>query len=465
MDDPLGSCSTGFGPAPLDLLLLAQDDLSWWDAIAASPALLIAAILVIVLSGLCSMTEAAFLSISTLRAQTLLESEKALESMVGRLRLHFTRPLATIVIVNNIANVAGTAITGFLAKSYFEEVLNLGAGAGTAMGIFAAVLTLLVIVLGEIIPKTYGEHHRLGVAKMTAYPVRILQAILWPVIELVGLAQKPFMGVGSRHVTSEEEISRLTTLGQEQGAIEPKEGEFIQRVFKLNDITAEDIMTPRVEMVALEADQTLDDVAEKLGEITRTRIPLYRESRDEIVAVLDRSDALLELAKDNGHLGVTDDRVSFKPFFVPESMPANRLLVRLQIRTEPIAIVVGDYGETVGVVTLEDVLEELVGEIVDDDDVDAGNGLYRIDQNEVHALGRAEVKDLNELLGIEVPNHRTVAGFLLDAMGRIPEKGDALESHGVTFVIDEVSERAILKVRVRRDEAPAAPAPEADTAA
>ncbi len=211
-------------------------------------------------------------------------------------------------------------------------------------------------------------------------------------------------------------------------------------------------MTPRVEITALDANQNLGQVAEQLGKINRTRILLYRENRDKVVAVLDRIDALLALAEDKDDLALTDPSISFLPFFVPEAMRADRLLVRLQKSTEPIAIVVGDYGETVGVVTLEDVLEELVGDIVDEDDLDQGNGVQRVSRNEVLALGRAEVKDVNDFLGADLPNHRTIAGLVLDELGRIPEKDESFRAHGVTFTINQVTDRAILRVQIRLEE-------------
>ncbi len=209
-------------------------------------------------------------------------------------------------------------------------------------------------------------------------------------------------------------------------------------------------MTPRVEMVTFQADQTLEDIAEELGDATRSRIPLYRESRDEIVAVLDRADALLALARDEHGLALTDAAISFMPFFIPETMPADDIMVSLQRRTEPLAIVVGEYGETVGLVTLEDVVEEIVGEIVDEEDLDNDEDLQRVADDEVLCDARIEVNDVNEALETSIPNHRTIAGLLLDEMERIPRRGETLRAFGAEFTVVAASEKAILKVRVRR---------------
>ncbi len=441
MDETFGSCSTPAG-TPALLTLLAQT-----EGTSVAP-VIVAAVVMVAASALASMTEAAFLSLSTARAHTLTESENRLDRLAGRMRLDFARPLAAVVVVNNLANIAGSGLTGmffneWVAASYPQLV-------AAVSGAFFGVLTLVVIIWGEIVPKTIGERHNLAICRFSAPAVRFLQTMLTPVLWLVGLTQRPFLSVGARHVTSEEEIARLTDLGAEQGAIEGHEGEMIQRVFRLNDLTAEDIMTPRVEMVALQADAKLADVAEQLGEITRSRIPLYRGSRDEIVAILDRLESLLELANGRGELPLTHPDISFKPFFVPETMPADDLMVALQRRTQPLAIVVGEYGETVGVVTLEDVVEEIVGEIVDEDDLESGDDMQRTGDDELLCHGRAEVNAVNEMLDTEIPNHRTVAGLLLDEMERIPRRGEVLEAFGATFTVVEASEKAILRVRVRR---------------
>jgi putative hemolysin len=447
MDEILGS-STGPAGTSAHLTLIAQSsNLDMWFDLWP---VLVAAFLVLVMSALASMTEAAFLSLSPARAHSMSEDEHRLDRLAGRMRLDFTKPLATIVIINNIANIAGSGLTGMLFNTWVAK--HASDLVALSSGVFFGILTLVVILAGEIVPKTYGEQHNVVVCRLTAPAIRALQTALSPVIWLAGLAQKRFVRTGAGHLTSEEEISRLTDLAEEQGAIEEDESEMIQRIFRLNDIKAEDVMTPRVEMVAIEADQTLEEIAEELAEITRSRIPLYRDRRDEIVGILDRSDALLELARDHHSLPLTDARVCFKALFVPQTMPADDLLVALQRRTEPLAIVVGEYGETVGLVTLEDVIEEIVGEIIDEGDLADADDIQVIDEHEIVCDARIEVNAVNETLDTEIPNHRTVAGLLLDELERIPRRGETLDAHGVVITVVEATEKAILRVRVRRQQ-------------
>jgi CBS domain containing-hemolysin-like protein len=433
----------------MHLPLLAVTD--WTQGLAP---LLICVVVVLALSFLSSMVEAAFVSLPPTRAKAMEESLHPMERLAGRMRSEFVRGIAALVVLDNATDIAGSMFIGFVAQEYFEG-LGLAESMSTAMAVFTAALTIVVIVVSKIVPKAIGESHSVAISKYAAVPIWVVQWLLTPVVWVSNLALRPFRRVGP-HPTSEAEIAHLSTIAQEQGAIEEREEDMIHRVLKLNDIPVEQIMTPRAEMVSLQADQTLGEAAEELSQITRSLVPLWRKNRDDVVAILDRMDALLALARDKGDLPLSDPSISFKPFYVPGSMTADKLLVKLQRRTEHLAIVVGDYGETVGLATLEDVLEEVVGEIYDEEDIGIGSGIQRVSAQELVCLGAVEVKEVNAALGTVIPNHRSVAGLLLDEMERIPQKGEALERHGVRLAIEDANERAILKVRVTKLAEPAA---------
>jgi CBS domain containing-hemolysin-like protein len=439
------SCSSA--GVPLFLPLLAEANTG-----RALAQLLLCVALVLVFSFLAAMIEAAFLALSTTKAAAMLESRNVLDRRAARLRLDFAKPLATLVILNNASNVAGSMLAGYFAEDYFDS-LGMAAGARTAMTIFTIVLTIVVVIACEIVPKTIGEHHSAEVAKFSSYPVWAFQWLFTPLVWLANFAQRPFQRVGPQK-TTEEEIAHLTSIGQEQGVIEEHEGDMIHRVLELNDVTAGEIMTPRPEMISLPASLTVSAAAEQLGQINRSLIPVYGKNRDEVVAILKRMDALLALAKDQGGLLLSDPSLSFKPYYVPESMKGDELLVVFQRRTQHMAIVVGEYGETVGLVTIEDVVEEIVGEIYDEHDIGSGNGVLRVGPDELLCDAAAEIKDVNEAFETEIPNHRSVAGLLLDEMERIPKKGEEHVAHGLSFRIEDANERAILKVRVKKLPAP-----------
>jgi CBS domain containing-hemolysin-like protein len=432
--------STSF-PAPRFVPLLAEAQ--WAEGLAP---LLVCVLIVLAVSFFAALVESAFLSFGTTKAKAWEESPNAAERMAAHLRLQFAKPLATIVVVNKTGDIAGSFVVGYFATRYIS---GLGIAVETTFTVFTAALTLLVIIGGEIIPKTIGEHHSERVVRVAAFPVRALMWLFSPIVALIGFAQRPFQRVGA-HPTTEEEIAHLASIGQEQGAIEEHEGDMIHRVLALNDITAGDVMTPRPEMLALPAEQTLAEAADQLGQMNRSLIPVYGRNRDEVVGILDRMDALLALAKDKGELPLTDPSICSKPYYVPTSMPCDELLVLFQRRTEHMAIVVGEYGETVGLVTIEDVLEEIVGEIYDESDIRTGTGLQRVSPDELLCEGAVEVKAVNEAFDVEIPNHRSVAGLLLDAMERIPKKGEEIVAHGLAFRVEEANDRAILKVRVKK---------------
>jgi CBS domain containing-hemolysin-like protein len=448
--DPFGSSSApGLGPG-IPVLLAATSVLEGFLPV------LLATVAVLALSFATSLTEAAFLALPRVRAEAMAEEGRSKsERLAGRMRMDFARPLAALVIFNNVSNSGGPLLTSALLADWGRAQGWDSHTENVAFLVYGSVLVLLVIVLGEILPKTIGETHSESICRAMAYPVRGAQIVFTPLTALTHVVQRPFARTGG-HVTSEEEIERLAELGQEQGAIEKHEGEMIGRVLRLDDITAEDIMTPRVDMVMLPADRRLTEVKDELGLHRRSLIPLYRKNRDDVVAVLDRLDALLLLARGKGDILLTDPTLAVKPYFVPRTMPADRLLVNLQRRTDHLAIVVGEYGETIGLVTLEDVMEEIVGEIYDENDIGIGTGIQRVSRDEVLAVGAAEIKDVNDALGTEIPNHRTVAGLLLDEMERIPSHGETHAAHGVTFEIVEATDRAIVKVRIRRAKPPLA---------
>ena len=294
------------------------------------------------------------------------ESEVATERRAGRTAPRLREAAATMVVLNN-ANIAGSMLAGYFAQDYFERAMGMGPGPRTAMTIF----TIGADARDHHRRRDHPEDDRRAPQRRSSAEVRGISGLVLPVGPVAGgvvanIAQRPFQRVGP-HPTTEEDIAQLASIGQEQGAIEEHEGDMIHRVLQLNDTTAEQIMTPRIEMIGLAANQTLDQAAEQLAQINRSLIPCYGKNRDEVVVILDRMDALLALAKDRGKIRLTDESISFKPFYVPKSMTADELLVKFQRRTEHMAIVVGEYGETAGLVTIEDVLEEIVGEIYDEE--------------------------------------------------------------------------------------------------
>lgn len=310
---------------------------------------------VVVGSALFSGIEAALFSISQARAIMLREQKKRGAHALVAIKENFSHSIIVIVIGNNIVNIVGSLLVGAVAVTTFESV---------SLGIISAVLTLCVVIFGEIIPKTIGENYAERIALTIAQPLSFVVFMGKPVIWVIEKITKPFER--QRQMVSEEELQMLSELGHLEGSIEEDERDIIQRVFTLNDMTAHDIMTPRTMMVGLHKELTLQEAKEEILTLTHSRIPLYGEDYDEIVGICYLRDVLSALAQDKD----SEPLMAYvhDVLYVSDDMKADDLLKLFLERRTHIAIVKDEFDGTSGLVTLEDVLEELVGEIVDETD-------------------------------------------------------------------------------------------------
>ena len=329
--------------------------------------LIIVVLVVLAASAICSGTEAALFSTPMIKVRQLAEAQvKGAQSLL-EIRENMSRPIAMIVVMNNIANIVGSMVIGGMASEVFGSQW---------LGIFSGVLTFLVIIFSEIIPKTVGEKHSQTISLRVAKPVLILTKLMVPIIWLIETLTNPFTkGSQPEFSTNEREIRYLARIGDEEGVIEHDEYEMIQGVFKLNDVTAKDLMTPRLKLTCLRADLSLDEAKDGILESQHSRIVVTGESRDDVKGVALRSELLAALVQGRGQEYVRDH--IFQPLRVSEDIKADDLLPKFQSKRKHLAIVHGEFGGVSGVVTLEDVIEELTGEIMDETDVDEDMRLAR----------------------------------------------------------------------------------------
>jgi CBS domain containing-hemolysin-like protein len=312
---------------------------------------------VLLLSGTCSATEAAFFSVPLVRARQLAENHGGRGRAVLRIREAMGRPIATLVILNNIANIVGSILVGHVATRQLGDQW---------LGVFSGVMTFLVIIFGEILPKTLGERRSDGVALFTARPLLGAAVLLAPLTYLIDFVTRPFTRGKRSTTTNEAEIQFLASIGQAEGSIEADESEMIQRVFSLNDQTAAQIMTPRVTVSALWADTTLGEAREFVLQSPHSRLVVYGQTVDEVMGVVMKHDLLAALV---GELHESPVSRFVRPVHrVPETIRADVLLEIFRKSRQHLAVVVNEYGGFSGVVTLEDVLEVITGEIVDETD-------------------------------------------------------------------------------------------------
>lgn len=319
--------------------------------------LAIIVLLVLLGSALCSGTEAAILSIPPLKVRQLAQTRKPAAIALLEIREKVNRPVAAIVILNNIFNIVGSIVIGRIAADVFGEVL---------LGLFSAVLTFLIILFGEIVPKTLGERYAENIGLISAIPVRTTTWVLLPVILALEKLTAPLVQGYRRPVTDEAEIKLLAMLGYQAGMIEDDEAEMIQKVFRLNDTTAADIMTPRVAITYLAADDDLATVKQSIIDSQHSRIIVIGEDLDHVLGVVLKAELLAAMVQ--GQEDALVQTFMRAANYIPETAQADTLLKTFQTAREHLMIVVDEYGGVSGVVTLEDVLEVLTGEIVDETD-------------------------------------------------------------------------------------------------
>ncbi|MDX1577450.1 MAG: hemolysin family protein [Gemmatimonadota bacterium] len=411
-------------------------------------ALLLAALLL--LSGFFSGAEIALFSIGDAKVSALVDERRAGARALSDLKAHPERLLITILIGNNVANIGAASVATYAATEAFGS-----AGVGIATG----VMTLLVLFFGEITPKSFAARNAVRLSLLAAPVIQGLARLLIPLVApLDWIVQRMLPEADSVTHVSEREIRTMTHLGHEAGDIEDHERHLIERVFTLDRLRAREVMTPRVEILAWPDAARLADVAGELADMRYSRIPVYGESLDDVTGVLYRREAYRALLQ--GQRDVPLSRLAREPFFVPESITLIRLLEQFQTRRVHMGLVVDEHGGLDGLVTLEDILEELVGEIVDETD-EPEEPIVRLNRHEVLVRGTAELREINHFFNTTFPllEHRSLNGFLLGELGRVPEAGEVVRHGGVEIEILRATDTQVTRARLRRlqDQRPPTP--------
>lgn len=409
---------------------------------------LVAVLACILFSAFFSGIEIAFFSVSELKLRAMAESGDGKAKMAHYLRSNPQRLLSTILIGNNLANIAAASLATLIALRLFGS---------HAVAIVTALLTLIILIFGEIVPKTLATKHALAVTLWVAYPIYGLEKLLTPILfALEPLIVKLTGGRGlSVPFATEEELKMVLDESEKTGVLETDEVQMIKNVFLLNDITAEDTMTPRTYMFALDGNLTIEAAKKELFNSIHSRIPVFDRSPDNIIGVLYKTSALKKLAEDEGAARLAD--IANPPLFVPSGKPADELMKQFQQEKRHMAIVVNEFGEVIGLVTLEDLLEEVVGEIMDETDI-TEELIKRIGKNQILVDGRTEVRRVNEFFKVDLGNDaKTVSGLIQEHLGRIPATGESVQIGRCRLVVHEADPKSIKRVQIFKEEiAPAA---------
>lgn len=399
------------------------------------------AVLLVVMSGLLSAAETAVFSVSRSRLRTLVEEGFTGAEALARIRGRSTSIQTAVHLLITILNLVAVGLAVTMGA--------LTAGATGALVALAIAVSGL-IVLAEIVPRAVAFRHPIRMALASAPALarieRSVGAMLSPFIRLEALLS----GLnGEEDELGQREVRDMTELGRREGIVDSEEHALVERAFRLDERTAWDVMTPRVEVFAIQEDRTVAEVVPQLTGVPYSRVPVYGESIDDITGVLYVREAYQTWVSGNADAAVGS--LARDPYFVPGSLPLSELLRSFQARRLHMGIVADEFGGTDGIVTLEDVLEELVGEIVDETDV-ADDDLLRIGENDLVADGGVDLRDINEAFDLELPDleNRSLNGFILDELGYVPQPGETLEADGARVEVLEASETQVIRARLTR---------------
>jgi CBS domain containing-hemolysin-like protein len=416
-------------------------------------------LLCVVFVGLFSSSEAALISVNKLKIHTLAQKGHKGAQAVERLVEHHDKLFGTILTTENLFVILSSTLAGAVAVRYLGDY-------GT--GVAAIVMTTVIVIFGEIVPKTLAAIHAERFALLVARPIEWVMRVTSPVVWLftgVARALLRLTGSPSSHpVTklSEEEIR----MAVQEGALHRDEKELIHSVFEFGDTVVREVMVPRVDMACIEAKASLSDALELVNKTRHSRIPVYGENIDDIVGILHAKDLLQRVRAFDSDVKVADV-MRQKRVFAPQGQRVQELLTKLQSERSSLAIVIDEYGGTAGLVTIEQLLEEIVGDIEDEFD-HAENAVPQ--EGSVRVLeARTPVYEVNELMGIELPESETeytsLGGFITHQMGKIPREGEELEYEGVRFIVSKTHNYKLRTITVVLPDPSPQPRPQAGSEA
>jgi CBS domain containing-hemolysin-like protein len=384
----------------------------------------------IVFSAFFSSAETALFSISRVRALHLAKEGKRVDEVIVKMKQDSHKLLSTILIGNNLVNIGATSLATAIAMDYFQS---------NAVGISTGIMTLIILVVGEIFPKSFATRNNILVSRIVIFPLFWMSKFFYPLILVLNFIPKLLRSVDGAPAVTEDELMTMVEVVEEEGEIKEEEKEFISNIFEFDDTSASEIMTPRADMYVIDINDPLDIKA--ILKSGFTRIPVMDGHIDNIMGVLNVKD-LFASYHDNCEdpMGALDIRdVIRDAYFIPVSKKLDSLLHVFKRIKIHIGIVVDEHGGVCGIVTMEDVLEEIVGEISDETD--------RIDPHIVTlkgkkwiVLGKTEIDEINKALELTIPessDYDTFSGFIMDKLGRIPKVGESIKIGKYTATVKD----------------------------
>jgi putative hemolysin len=412
-------------------------------------------LLVLILgSAFFSGSEVALFSLDKKKFEKNFKSNRVISRYILSLINFPRRLLVTILIGNTSANVAASIVAVFLA---FDAAIYFSIAPEIALTVQIVILTVLVLIFGELFPKIAATKNPYRFSKIIAVPMYYFNILIYPAAELISEFIKLIISKikidNSKSAISREEIPHLTTISHQKGALEEEEHNLISGLVSFASVTVEEIMTPRVDIIAVPADVRYDDLMNIITQSGHSRIPLFKDDLDEVVGIIYAKDLLPFSRNPELRTHLSLKKISRKALFVPETKLISELLKEFQDKKMHLAIVVDEYGGTAGLVTLEDIIEEVVGEIWDEYDKEEDQ-LSLVETNKWLALGKIPIDELNLVIGTSIKNEDedfdTLGGFVLNHAGIIPSENYQFIHNGYKYIVKEIHKKRVKKILIEK---------------
>ena len=404
---------------------------------------LITIIILLAMSAFFSSSETALTTVSTIRLKSLADNGSKNAKLVLTLKENPDKMLSAILIGNNIVNIAASSITTIFVQTMWGSwAISIGSG----------VLTLLVLVFGEITPKTAATGYADKFSLVVAKPIWFLTKVLTPIIVVINFLASCIMklfriNINEKESTfTEEELRTIMDVSHEEGVIEEEEREMINNVFDFGEAEAKEIMIPRIDMCMINVDASYDELLEIFKENRYTRLPVYQDSTDNVIGIINIKDLILYRSGDK-----FDIRDYLRDvYYTYEYKKLDELMAEMRKDSVNITIVLDEYGAAVGLITIEDLLEEIVGEIRDEYDYDEEDNFKEIAPNEYLVDGQTKLDDVNDALDLSLTSedYDSIGGYIIGSLDRLPIMGDTVETDNVKLVVELMDKNRIDKVHI-----------------
>ncbi|HSW58403.1 MAG TPA: hemolysin family protein [Dehalococcoidales bacterium] len=403
----------------------------------------------VLLSAYFSASEIAFMSLQRYKLEALAQKKVRGVKLVTWLKDHPERFLSTVLLGNNLVNIAAASVGTALAVGLL--------GSKTGIIVSTVIVTIIILIFGDAIPKTTASRHSEKISFAVAPTIKFFSWILMPFVVVLSWITSAFGRVfGARQrgsfLVSEEEIRAMINAGSRDGTVEQTQAQMLHNVFELGDRPAREILVPRTEVVWIEKGTTFKHFFEIYNEHPYYRYPVFEDRRDNVVGVLSSKDVLLKMAHDSCDMESTIDSIIRPAYFVPESKPINELLHEMRENNHHMTIVVDEYGGTSGIITLTQLVEEIIGEVKDELSL-LEKEFEIIDESTFLVAGGMRIEDINNEMKLGIPegDYETVAGFVLKIMSKIPKIGEQYRYRDLKLVITQMNGKKIEEIKIVKE--------------